>query len=98
MFSAVYATDQAAFMAGYVAAGMSQTGVVGTFGGINIPPVTAFMDGFYYGVDYHSQKGTNVQVLGWNPASKDGLFTGTWRASTMDAPSPRTSMTKAPTS
>lgn len=77
----VYATNQAAFMAGYISAGMSQTGVVGTFGGINIPPVTAFMDGFYYGVAYHnSQKGTNVQLLGWNPESKEGLFTGNFES------------------
>lgn len=73
----VFATDQAAFLAGYLAAGMSETGVVGTFGGINIPPVTAFMDGLYYGVKYYNeQKGTDVQVLGWNPETKEGLFTG----------------------
>ena len=77
----VYATNEAAFMAGYLSAGMSKTGVVGTFGGINIPPVTAFMDGFYYGVAYHnSQKGTDVKVLGWNPDSKDGLFTGNFES------------------
>jgi len=77
----VYATNEAAFMAGYLSAGMSKTGVVGTFGGINIPPVTAFMDGFYYGVAYHnSQKGTDVKVLGWNPESKDGLFTGNFES------------------
>ena len=72
----VYATDEAAFLAGYLAAGMSKTGVVGTFGGINIPPVTIFMDGFYYGVQHYNKvKGTNVQVLGWDPATKEGLFT-----------------------
>ncbi|MDA9929910.1 BMP family ABC transporter substrate-binding protein [Alphaproteobacteria bacterium] len=77
----VYATDQASFMAGYLAAGMSKTGIVGTYGGINIPPVTAFMDGFYYGVaHYNAQKGANVQVLGWNPQSKDGLFTGNFES------------------
>ena len=77
----VFATNEGGFLAGYLAAGMSQSGVVGTFGGINIPPVTAFMDGFYYGVAYHnSQKGTNVQVLGWNPASKEGLFTGNFES------------------
>ena len=77
----VFATNEAAFMAGYLAAGMTQTGVVGTFGGIHIPPVTGFMDGFYYGVAYHnSQKGTSVQVLGWNPESKDGLFTGNFES------------------
>ncbi|MGQ0603752.1 MAG: BMP family ABC transporter substrate-binding protein, partial [Anaerolineales bacterium] len=36
----VYATNEASFLAGYLAAGMSKTGVVGTFGGINIPPVS----------------------------------------------------------
>lgn len=73
----VYATDQGAFLAGYLAAGMSESGVIGTFGGINIPPVTAFMDGLVYGVAYYnSQKGTDVQVLGWDPEAKEGLFTG----------------------
>ena len=73
----VYATDQAAFLAGYLAAGMSETGVLGTFGGINIPPVTVFMDGFVHGANYYNaEKGTEVTVLGWNPESAEGLFTG----------------------
>lgn len=60
----VYATDEAAFL-GYLAAGMTKTGTVGTFGGINIPPVTIFMDGFVAGVTYHNaQKGTSVSALG----------------------------------
>jgi basic membrane protein A len=73
----VYVTSQAAFLAGYLAAGVSKTGVVGTFGGINIgPPVTDFMDGFVWGVQYYNeQKGADVQVLGWDPATKEGLFT-----------------------
>ena len=72
----VFATDQAAFLAGYLAAGVSKTGIVGTFGGINIPPVTGFMDGFVWGVNFHnSVKGTNVQVLGWDADSREGLFT-----------------------
>jgi len=72
----VYATDEAAFLAGYLAAGMTKTGILGTFGGINIPPVTIFMDGFSRGAAYYnSQKGTNVTVLGWNPESREGLFT-----------------------
>lgn len=72
----VYATDEAAFLAGYLAAGMTKTGVLGTFGGINIPPVTIFMDGFYRGASYYNaQKGTSVTVLGWNPDSREGLFT-----------------------
>jgi basic membrane protein A len=72
----VYATDEAAFLAGYLAAGVSKSGVVGTFGGINIPPVTIFMDGFVHGVNYYNkQKGTNVKALGWDVAKKEGLFT-----------------------
>lgn len=77
----VFATDQAAFLAGYLAAGVSKTGIVGTFGGINIPPVTVFMDGFAAGVNFHnSAKGTNVQVLGWDPSEKEGLFTGNFNS------------------
>jgi peptide/nickel transport system substrate-binding protein len=60
-----FATDEAAFLAGYAAAGMSETGKVGTFGGIEIPPVTIFMDGYEAGVAYYNeQHGTNVEVLG----------------------------------
>ena len=77
----VYATDQAAFLAGYLAAGMTKTGIVGTFGGINIPPVTIFMDGFAAGVaHYNEQKGASVQVLGWNPESREGLFTNNFES------------------
>ncbi|HLC01610.1 MAG TPA: BMP family ABC transporter substrate-binding protein [Anaerolineales bacterium] len=77
----VFATDQAAFLAGYAAAGMTQSGVVGTFGGIQIPPVTVFMDGFSLGVDYYNEKhGTSVEVKGWDPASQTGLFTGNFES------------------
>ncbi len=78
----VYATNQAAFLAGYLAAGMSKTGTVGTFGGINIgPPVTDFMDGFVWGVGYYNkEKGKSVKVLGWDPAKKEGLFTGNFNS------------------
>jgi basic membrane protein A len=74
----VFNTDEAAFLAGYLAAGMTKTGKVGTFGGVNIPPVTIFMDGYYNGVQqYNKDNGKNVDVLGWNPAKpKQGLFTG----------------------
>ncbi|MBT2500356.1 BMP family ABC transporter substrate-binding protein [Agromyces sp. ISL-38] len=75
----LFDTAQAAFLAGYAAAGYSKTGVVGTFGGMNFPTVSIFMDGFKQGVDYHnSEKGTNVQVLGWD--GTDGVFTGGFEA------------------
>ena len=70
-----FATDEAAFLAGYAAAALSESGRVGTFGGINIPTVTIFMDGFLAGVEHHNaEKGTAVEVLGWD--GNDGLFTG----------------------
>jgi len=69
-------TDEAAFMAGYLAAGMTKTGKVGTFGGLPIPTVTIFMKGFVEGVDYYNaQKGTAVEVLGYDLADETkGLF------------------------
>ena len=77
----VYATDEAAVLAGYLAAGMTQTGTVGTFGGINIPPVTIFMDGFANGVaHYNATHGTAVNVLGWNVESREGLFTNNFES------------------
>ncbi|MCK6582305.1 MAG: BMP family ABC transporter substrate-binding protein [Anaerolineales bacterium] len=78
-----YAVDQAAFLAGYVAASTTKTGKVGTFGGIDIPLVTAFMDGFALGVEYYNREnGTNVQVLGWDAEKHEGLFTGSFCCST----------------
>lgn len=76
-----FATDEAAFLAGYAAAGATQTGVVGTFGGMQIPTVTIFMDGFAMGVKYYNeQKGTDVRVVGWDPATQTGSFTGNFES------------------
>jgi basic membrane protein A and related proteins len=73
----VFDTAQAAFLGGYLAAGMTQTGKVATFGGTKLPTVTIFMDGFAQGIKYYNQqKGKNVQLLGWDDASQDGSFTG----------------------
>ncbi|MBK6763264.1 MAG: BMP family ABC transporter substrate-binding protein [Micrococcales bacterium] len=74
----VFNTAQSSFLAGYLAAGMSQTGKVATFGGLPIPSVTAFMDGYWEGVQYYNeQNGTNVEVLGWDMNSPDsGSFAG----------------------
>lgn len=69
-------TAQAAFQAGYLAAGMSKSGKVGTYGGLPIPPVTIFMDGFVDGVSYYNTtKKKNVQALGWNKETQKGSFT-----------------------
>jgi basic membrane protein A and related proteins len=76
-----FQTDEAAFLAGYAAAAATQTGVVGTFGGMQLPTVTIFMDGLAMGVQYYNeQKGTNVEVVGWDPATQTGLFTGNFES------------------
>ena len=55
---------------------MTKTGKVATFGGIQIPAVTVFMDGFADGVAaYNDAKGASVQLLGWDKAAQAGSFT-----------------------
>jgi basic membrane protein A and related proteins len=73
----VFNTVQDGFLGGYLAAGMSKTGKVATFGGAQYPTVTIYMDGFWDGVQYYNSKhGTHVQVLGWSEATQKGEFTG----------------------
>jgi basic membrane protein A len=73
----VYDTAQASFLAGYLAAGMTKTGTVATYGGRPFPTVTIFMDGFVDGVaKYNEDNGTSVAVLGWDKATQNGSFTG----------------------
>jgi basic membrane protein A len=80
----VFDTAQAAYLAGYLAAGVSETGIVGTFGGDAQPPVTLFMDGFVDGVaKYNETHGTAVRVLGWNKETQNGLFTGDYENVTL---------------
>ena len=69
-------TAQGAFLGGYLAAGMTKSGKVATWGGLNIPPVTIYMDGFWEGVQYYNQKNNKkVQVLGWDENKpKQGTF------------------------
>lgn len=81
-----FATDEAAFLAGYLAAAMTKTGKVGIFGGIPLPTVNIFMVGFEQGVKYYNQQhGTNVEVLGWetDPSAEgcgNGSFTGNFES------------------
>ena len=73
----IFNTAEASFLAGYLAAGMSETGTVATFGGIQIPSVTIFMDGFADGVDeYNSDNDEDVSLLGWDKESQEGSFSG----------------------
>jgi basic membrane protein A len=72
-----YSMEQSSYLAGYLAAAYSKTHVIGTYGGMNIPAVTAFMDGYYYGAKaFEKETGTATTVLGWDPAKKTGDFMG----------------------
>ncbi|MDR6199125.1 basic membrane protein A [Microbacterium sp. SORGH_AS428] len=76
----VFNTAEAAYLGGYAAAAWSaKDGVnkVGTFGGMQIPSVAVFMDGYAMGVEkYNEDKGANVQLFGWNADTQEGSFTG----------------------
>ncbi|MCG7286441.1 MULTISPECIES: BMP family protein [Micrococcales] len=73
----LFNTQEAAYLAGYVAAGTSTTGTVATFGGIQLPSVSIFMDGFADGVaKYNEDNGADVKVLGWDKEAQTGSFTG----------------------
>ncbi|MGV8873592.1 MAG: BMP family lipoprotein [Rhodococcus sp. (in: high G+C Gram-positive bacteria)] len=76
-----YDASQGGFLAGYAAASISTTGVVGTFGGLQLPTVTIFMDGFADGVNYfNEQKSAQVRVIGWDVPGQNGSFTGGFTA------------------
>ncbi|MGI8948404.1 MAG: BMP family lipoprotein [Ornithinimicrobium sp.] len=73
----LFNTAEASFLAGYLAAGTTESGTVATFGGVQIPSVAVFMDGFADGVTrYNEDEGTDVQLLGWDKEAQNGAFSG----------------------
>jgi len=72
--------EQSSFLAGYLAAGMSETGVLGTWTGFVGPVVLSFMDGFYMGaMEYNKVHGTDVKVLGYDPKDMENAANiGSW--------------------
>lgn len=73
----LFNTAEAAFLAGYLSAGVSETGVVATFGGMQLPSVQVFMDGFADGVDaYNEAHDESVSLLGWDKETQAGAFSG----------------------
>jgi basic membrane protein A len=74
----LFSTEQPAFAAGYLAAGMTKSGKLATFGGLDIPPVTSFMTGFYQGMTYYNTQKTGSKILlGWNASTpKNSTFIG----------------------
>jgi len=73
----VFDTVQDGFLGGYLAAGMSKSHIVATYGGENFGTVTIYEDGFWDGVQYYNtQHHTSVKVLGWNEQTQKGDFIG----------------------
>lgn len=80
----VFNTQEAAYLAGYAAAAFTKTGTVATFGGIQIPSVTIFMDGFADGVaKYNEDNGTDVNLIGWDKDTQTGQFTNSFDDQTL---------------
>ena len=73
----VYNMTESSYLGGYLAAAYSKTGVVGTYGGMQIDSVTAFMTGFYNGaMKYAADSGKAIKVVGWDPVKGKGDFMG----------------------
>ena len=71
----VHHTAEAAFLAGYAAAGTTGTGTVAAFGGRDVPAVTTVLDGFAQGVGhYNDVRSADVELLGWDGRSREGTF------------------------
>ena len=72
-----FQVDEAATLAGYLAAGFSQAKKIGTYGGEQYSGVTRFMDGYYAGIKiYNERKGTAAKLLGWDAPKQRGTFVG----------------------
>jgi len=80
----LFDVDAPSFMAGYLAAGMTESEIVCTFGGLQTPPVLGFLVGFEGGVNYYNeQNDAEVELLGWatDPSSVvagEGIFAETY--------------------
>jgi basic membrane protein A len=73
----VFNTVQDGFLGGYLAAGMSKTHAVATYGGENFGTVTIYEDGFWDGAKYYDQQHhTSTTVLGWDEPTQKGNFIG----------------------
>ena len=92
-----FQTDQAAYLAGYLAAGTSKSGVIGTLGGLQIPTVTIFMDGFLAGINaYNEDNSADVKLLGWD--GKNGSFSSDFGDTSKCKTIAESSSSRAPTS
>ncbi|RRC94644.1 BMP family lipoprotein [Schaalia canis] len=79
----LFNTAEASYLAGYAAAGMTTTGKVGTFLGMQLPSTAIFADGFSDGIaKYNEVHGGTIQLLGWDKAKQEGMATGDFEDTT----------------
>src|SRR4051794_10426559 len=72
-----YKVDEAATLAGYVAAAVSKSKIMGTYGGQQFPGVTRYMDGYAAGIKIWNEKNSgSAKLLGWDAAKQTGTFVG----------------------
>lgn len=72
-----YNMEESSYLVGYAAAEVSESKILGTFGGEKFGTVTVFMDGFVNGAKaWGADNGVEVTVLGWDPATQEGDFAG----------------------
>ena len=75
--TSTFAVNEASFLNGYLAAGLSKTGKLGTYAGMIFPATSIFINGYVLGVEhYNTVHGTNVVVIGWDVDAQDGIATG----------------------
>src|SRR5215472_13582565 len=75
----VFNTVQDAFLGGYLAAGMSKTHILATYGGENFGTVTIYENGFADGAKYYDQQHhTTTTDLGWDATTQKGDFIGSF--------------------
>jgi basic membrane protein A and related proteins len=72
----LFRMDQAAFLAGYLAAGMTESQKVGAFGGRESPAIADALNSFAAGIRaYNRDSGTRVRLLGWDvPSQHSPMF------------------------
>lgn len=73
----VFRDEQSSFVAGFIAAGYSKTGIVSIWGGQLIGPVIVHQYGFADGVAYYNKLNhAHVKLLGWNSSTGTGAAVG----------------------
>jgi len=72
-----FQAEDGAFIAGYAAAGVTSTGKMGVFGVNQDAQTVAIMNAYYRGIQHYNEvHSATTTLLGWDPATEEGYFTG----------------------